>query len=232
MQIIVKTLRGQKWALEVQSSTSIRDIKAMLEHVSGIPVTKQRLLFRRKALDDESQSVSDCEIAGGSMLHCLLRVGGPLPQHSPSKEEMPRASNDSVAPVSALQTKIDQGEKLCKEGREFKDKQDYMKALIQYGKGLKVLVEVISNDIPKDSDTELSRRVDVYLAEAEELKKLTCDPLSQDCEVVNEDGEIPAEVTKHTSVCSLLGSINGAKRKAEDPGAVATQLKASKSDRD
>jgi len=61
---------------------------------------------------------------------------------------------------------------LVKEGRELKDKKNYTKALKQFGKGLKLLVDYVSHDIPKDSDKELSGRVDTYLAEAEELKLL------------------------------------------------------------
>eukprot|EP00930_Biecheleria_cincta_P016619 TRINITY_DN13445_c0_g1_i1.p1 TRINITY_DN13445_c0_g1~~TRINITY_DN13445_c0_g1_i1.p1 ORF type:complete len:414 (-),score=57.59 TRINITY_DN13445_c0_g1_i1:196-1437(-) len=88
----------------------------------------------------------------------------------------PFANPELLATIEQRAATIEQGEKLVKEGRELKDKNNFMGALKLFGRGLKILVDIVTNQIPRGSCEELSRRVDVYLAEAEELKLLARTP--------------------------------------------------------
>uniref|UniRef100_A0A0A9WPC9 Polyubiquitin-B n=1 Tax=Lygus hesperus TaxID=30085 RepID=A0A0A9WPC9_LYGHE len=57
-QIFVKTLDGKTITLDVKPSYSIEDVKAMLQHKTGIPIDDQRLIFDGKQLEN-GRALSD-----------------------------------------------------------------------------------------------------------------------------------------------------------------------------
>ncbi|KAM3193937.1 hypothetical protein ACQJBY_070533 [Aegilops geniculata] len=72
MQIFVKTLTGKTIPLEVESSDTIRDVKAMIQAKEGFPPEHQRFIFKFKSLEEQC-TLADFNIQNGSMLHLITR---------------------------------------------------------------------------------------------------------------------------------------------------------------
>ncbi|KAF7111209.1 hypothetical protein CFC21_111245 [Triticum aestivum] len=72
MQIFIKTLTGKTIPLEVESSDTIRDVKAMIQAKEGFPPHHQRFIFHAKNLEEQC-TLADLNIQNGSTLHLITR---------------------------------------------------------------------------------------------------------------------------------------------------------------
>ncbi|PWA38971.1 polyubiquitin [Artemisia annua] len=78
MQIFVKTLCGKTITLEVKSSETVRNVKALIQYKEGIPQDQHILTFpvgRGKQLEDK-RTFADYNVQPGTTLCLLARLRG------------------------------------------------------------------------------------------------------------------------------------------------------------
>ena len=83
MQLLVKTLSDKTISIEIDASSTVKDVKAKIEEKEGIPSYKQCLIYAGKQLEDK-RWVSDIN---GSTVFALLQLNGGMKKARVDDEE-------------------------------------------------------------------------------------------------------------------------------------------------
>ena len=85
LSITVTTITGQATKLDVQSTSTIGAVKAMIEERDGVPVARQRLVFDDTPRDD-GVTLGGIGVEDGATIHLIMRKAGE-PEPEPIEKE-------------------------------------------------------------------------------------------------------------------------------------------------
>lgn len=74
-QLFVKSIDGKTRTLNVNTGTTIGEIKQQMQQKEGIGAAEQRLIFGGKNLED-NKTLADYNLMKDSTLHMVIRVQG------------------------------------------------------------------------------------------------------------------------------------------------------------
>ncbi|EIW66767.1 hypothetical protein TREMEDRAFT_65167 [Tremella mesenterica DSM 1558] len=75
MQIFVKTLPGTTLTLDLNSETTVDNVKSLITLRQGIPESEQRLVFGGKQLQD-GRTLGEYDVQKESTLHLMMSLDG------------------------------------------------------------------------------------------------------------------------------------------------------------
>lgn len=75
MQIFIKTLTGKTITIDTDASTTIFELKMMIQDKEGVPPDEQRIIFAGKEVDNDT-TIMDSNYQHDSIYHLLFRFPG------------------------------------------------------------------------------------------------------------------------------------------------------------
>ena len=75
MQLFIKSLTGATISLNVEGSTTVKEVMEMIQNTEKIPVDAQRLIWCGKQLEKQ-RTLSDYNIQKESTVHLIQRLSG------------------------------------------------------------------------------------------------------------------------------------------------------------
>ena len=95
MQIFIKYIK--KYELNVEPTITIYDLKSLIKDHIGMPILRQRLIFRDKSLDDSSATLNDYSIEEDTTIHLVYKLfGGGCNVYIPSSCAVRFMENDDT----------------------------------------------------------------------------------------------------------------------------------------
>ena len=83
MQVLVKTLTGKTITIEIDASSTVKNVKTKIQEKEGLPIHKQCLIYGGKQLEDK-RWVADIS---GSTLFVILQLNGGMKRARVDAEE-------------------------------------------------------------------------------------------------------------------------------------------------
>lgn len=74
MRIMVRTLRGERVALDVAGDATVAEVKGMVMAREGVAADAQRLFFAGRHLDDDTLTLASYGVQHGSLVFLSLRL--------------------------------------------------------------------------------------------------------------------------------------------------------------
>lgn len=74
INLIVRSLAGSEYQLSARLSDTLDQLKDKIEAQHGVPKDQQRLIHGAKELTDDVQTVEECGIQDGNVIHLILRL--------------------------------------------------------------------------------------------------------------------------------------------------------------
>ncbi|ORX54309.1 ubiquitin [Piromyces finnis] len=74
MNIFIRTLTGKTITIEAENNDTIKNIKTKIREKENIPIDQQRLIFLGKQLNNDKETLSQCDIKNESILHLSLHT--------------------------------------------------------------------------------------------------------------------------------------------------------------
>ena len=67
MKIIIKTIKGEAFPIEVEPTTTVKEVKAKIQEVKAFDIDTQKLIVKGKSLTDD-QTMESAAILEGSFM--------------------------------------------------------------------------------------------------------------------------------------------------------------------
>jgi ubiquitin C len=73
MEIYIRTLTGNTYALKLESSDTVHSVKEKIQQAQGLPIQNQRIIFAGNQLEG-GRTLADYNITDLSTLHLGIRL--------------------------------------------------------------------------------------------------------------------------------------------------------------